>query len=350
MRLGIFFLIVFTISCNSTNQFSKVNPDLVHNLRGDIRPDRKRYDVGEPITVKYWLTNVSAYPIRVSVVDHSAEEEIPFKGYGFDARVQKESSQHLKLEKADSVFSGILTLAPGKKKLFTTNTFVAEKPGRYHLSFLLEWAKKKKISFQPITIFIRKKQTQANEKDPKLEKALLAIISKNFAERMEARRTVKEYGSKAVPYLIKLLGGPNEHLRSTATKLLEDMKDHSLSYLSRNINHPRREIRSRVVYILGRIGEISVYPLLCKVVAKDSDKNIRYTALTAIARNYNDQMIIGIAISALEDSDLEIRKKAIRILRECENTASIRYGYEPDAAPQIRRQAASRWKKWLQNN
>lgn len=315
-------------------------------MRGQIRSDQTKYQTNQPITVGYWLTNVSEQVFQEEkVADGSQDAHIPFQSYYFNAASPDNKEQHLILEKAGKPFEGSLRLGSGEKQLFVTNIFKADHPGPYLLTFHMRWCNNKEIEFQPITIAIQAPPVISETADVELEKALGQLKFQDEKVRREAWGKIPQLGSKAIPKIVELLGDQNVALRAEAMQYLIDLQEEAIPSLLSHIAHNNREVRLRVVYILGEIGTIqSVIPLKDAAV-KDPDKNIRVTALKAISSSFTEVIAIPVLILSLRDSEQEIRTLAIDELKKVTNSD---LGFVVDAPLADREKAIEKWKDWWQ--
>ena len=332
-------------ACSSNQRLSEMDPSLFSGLRGYIHTDKSAYTVGDTIAVEYWLTNLSGVEINEAVVDGSQQEDVPFQGYHFNAIASQNSEQHLGLKEPGIPISGDLQMKHGEKKRFVANLFMADQPGSYVLSFELRWRNRKRVVFKPVTVAVQAKKADKPKTDSVVDKALLQLASADHRQRREAREAILQFGSQAAPALIEILGLDDVALRSEAMLLLIAMKKDALPTLLRNAQNQNREIRMRVIYAIGEIGEISALEVLSQSLLKDEDKGIRLTALRALAKYFVDRIVIPLLIAALEDSASEVRAEAIEAIRNLA-PAALEMAFEPNASELERQKSVAQLKRW----
>lgn len=343
--IGLLMVIVF-VGCSSPQKVR--NPELVKELRGYIRPNKAKYSVNEPISVNYWLNNVSGKKLSEQVVDGSKKKGQAFLSYTFNATSLDEKQNPLKLVKAGEPFHGLLELKPKEEKLFVTNEFIAEKKGSYLLTIDLNWRNGKKITFKPITLYVIKDKVKVGPLiAPDLEKALTQLTATDPVVRSQAKQVVKEYGAAATPHLVNLMGNRDPKLRAEAMFLLVQMKDISVPALLQGAQHFNREIRMRSIYALGEIGDERALPIFGNAVTKDPDKEVRLTCLRIISDTFIDKIAIPIMIQVLADPSLQIRQNTIKNLRD---RTEKDFGYKADGDEKQRKETIEKWRNWWQQN
>ncbi len=340
-------LAVCLASCSSPQRLAELDPTALPELRGYIQPSKLGYQVGEKIVVEYWLANTTDKDVREEVADGSQEVGKPFQGYHFNATERQKKERHLVLQEAGMPFQGTLQIANGAKKLFVTNTFLAEEAGAYLLSFDLRWRDKKRIAFKPVTIGVQAVQAEQPKRDPALEKTLLGLASADNHTRLQARDVIRKMGIEAAPLLIEMLAMDNVQLRMEAMLLLIALRQEAVPILLKHATHPDREARMRIIYALGEIGEVKALPALSNALLKDADTQIRFTALRAITKNFDDRIAIPLMIMALKDSERDIRAAAMEVLKT-RTPAELKLSFPVDAPAEEREKAWKEWQEWWQ--
>lgn len=188
----------------------------------------------------------------------------------------------------------------------------------------------------------RKKENIAKI-EPALEKAISQLNSADYRVRAKAKETIIRFGAKSAPPLVKLLDSTNVKLRSEAMFTLIALGEKAVPTLINASKHESREIRMRSIYSLGQIGSQNALPVMTHALLKDSDKEVRATALRVVSENFIDQIAVPLMILALADEDLQIRKEAIKNLR---TRTSLKFDFVAEAEKKERTKAIERWKNW----
>jgi hypothetical protein len=344
MRIALLCLLpIFLFNCAKEKRIVEIDPTAFPDLRGYVNISQKEYLVGEEIPVEYWLTNTTEQKYQENIIDGSLDKSVAFQSYNFNAVSPIDKEQRLQLEKASAPLSGVVDIAPGDKKLFTKNTFRATGAGSYVLTMTLYWKNQKKINFTPVTIKIISPQQKKEELDEDLQKNLVILKQKDFSEREKAIANIKARGAKVIPKLIKLLDNEDTSIRSEITSLILKFEEEAIPHLVKAAKDKNREIRMRVIFILGEMGDVKALNTLSQALLKDEDKDIRYTAMRSINKNFIDQIVVPLMVIALADEDLQIREAALDSLR---TRTGENFGFEPDASENKRKAAIEKWKDW----
>lgn len=345
-KLTVLWLLVLCLaSCSSSQRIVEIDPTIIPELRGYIQPSKLSYQVGEKIQVQYWLANTAEEDVREEIEDGSQNAAKAFQGYHFNAISVQHKERHLKLSSAGVPWHGVLHIPRGEKKLFVANEFLSQEAGSYVLTFDLRWRDKKKVVFKPVTIGVQAIQAEKPPIDPTVEKALLDLTSTNHQVRSMARETIQKMGAQAAPMLIDMLTMDNTQLRSEAMLLLIALRQDAVPILVKNATHPNREARMRIIYALGEIGEAKSLPAISNALLKDADKEIRFTALRAVAKNFIDRIVIPLMIMTLKDEERDIRAAALEVLKT-RTPADLDLGFPLDAPTEEREKAMKRWQEW----
>jgi HEAT repeat protein len=163
-------------------------------------------------------------------------------------------------------------------------------------------------------------QRVAEARDPQLQTKLEAIDIiaglGSWDKRAEAARSFKlaELGTKITDLLLLAANSPNRRLRRSVVSALAEIADpRATDHLIRALDDDYTKVRRRAITGLTRIGEPAVDAL---IEAADSDQiRIRRYAIVCLGH-------IGVArakpviIDALNDSEEDVRRQALRALKE----------------------------------
>jgi hypothetical protein len=178
----------------------------------------------------------------------------------------------------------------------------------------------------------------AEEKD--ISGLIGALYSRNHQIQAAAVRALGDIGPDATPHLISALQKKNRTFRLGVIGALAEIRDsRALSALIERTTDTSSEIRWQAAIALGELGEPGSMPALLKSL-RDRDKYVRYaSAISLLKTGYRpetaddwswyfagmqewDKLVsLGIAalpplIHLMNDTDSEVRKRAIRTLGE----------------------------------
>lgn len=338
---GLLCLILSWMAVGCSTSSRPIDPELVVGLRGVISPNQSVYELQEPITINYVLTNVSEKELYETVNDGSNDPNTAFAGYTFNAVAQDNRNLALSLQKDGEPFHGELKLSPGQEQVFCQNIFKANEPGIYLLSFDIRWKNDQKISFKPVNIKVKTPQV-VQEIPQELRNALDQLSSPSLEERHQAREKLVAMGAVAAPHLILLLSKEKTVAIESTTALLEMGKD-AMPALIQASKNPDSQIRMRVVAIIGQIGGYSAIPALSNALLHDPDKDVRIAALRMIAENNTNEIATPLLIQALPDQDVNVRQEAISKLEKMYDKTLEFKAYD---TLETRQKAVEQWKNW----
>ncbi len=317
-----------------------VDPTILQELRGEIRPDKIIYQIDEPIVVKYTLANISEKALNESVIDGSKDPKVAFQSYFFNAVAELDRTEHLALQESSPALQGPLTLQPGEEQLFCENKFIGSAPGAYVLSFFLQWKGDKKIAFKPVSIQIAAKQEIA----PELQAALLDLESSDTQVRLQAREKLKSIGGPAAGFLIPLLGHKDDLVARDATSTLVGIGSPAVPSLIKATKDPNSQIRFRAVYALTEIGDFQGIPIIRDTFLHDPNPDVRMAALKGVA-DLAPQIAAPLLVSGLEDANLDIRTRSFEILQRMTGQD---FDFKPNAPLEEQQKSIKLWKKWVE--
>lgn len=350
IHAGKFFLgLVFFLFFGCSSQPRLADPHLLSDLRGYVRPNKSTYELNETIEVNYCLTNVSDKPFQQEIVDASKDAQKPFQAYSFNAFAEKDKNVHLQLKEAQAPKEGPLELAVQEEKVFCKNTFQSLQSGVYHLSFVLQWTRDKKVDFKPVTIVVKETGTGTATKevhDPTLVQAIEELASSDYKVKLAAKEKLVSQGAKAAPLLIALFDSEKETLRSDAMFTVIVIGQDAIPALLQGAVHKQREIRMRSIYAIGQIGDARALIVLKNALLEDTEPQVRLTALRAVSETLADPLAIPLLIKALEDLALQIREEAIQSLKK---RTSQDFNFSASGTLIERQKAIEEWKNWLKN-
>lgn len=110
----------------------------------------------------------------------------------------------------------------------------------------------------------------------RLEELVTQLGDHDGVTRRRARETLTAIGDAAVPYLVGLLGSPQDRLRWEAAKALTETPDPAaIDGLVTLLDDPASEIRWLAAKGLIRLGNRSVPPVLRALAEHPADKGFR---------------------------------------------------------------------------
>ena len=140
----------------------------------------------------------------------------------------------------------------------------------------------------------------------------------------------------------------DEALRGWAMRILrENKRVEALPKLKELLKSPDPLTRADAVYAVASLFEKGQIEFLKGIVAADPAGDVRLQALRCLTVVSKDSRVLGVMIDALDDSDVEVRRFAVTLLRK---GADQVFGYVPTDEPDVRRRAADRWRKWYEEN
>ena len=327
----------------------KENPKYIETLSGYIRTDKEKYQPNESITVQYVIENNSRDLYQETITDGSKNPLEPFVSYRFNASSQKDKLEHLDLQNPGEPLTGNVTIKPKETKVFVKNVFTGVNPGRYRLSFFLNWKENKEILFRPTVIEIVGNEPSKQEDKQQTIAPEIKVVIQNLLDdekSEEAKKEILSYGAQGLVALVEALGDPNEELRREVTFFLTDLRDEydvdPIAALGWGAQHENAEIRMRSIYIAGLIGPHEIIQVIRDRLENDPDKNVRLTCFRAI-KPMTDVIAVQMMIFALNDEEQDIRELIISNLRE---RTGQEFGYDPEADEEQRKKAILEWRKW----
>ena len=117
----------------------------------------------------------------------------------------------------------------------------------------------------------------------------------------------------------------------------------AVPFLVAALDSPEWLTRSSVAWTLGVMGDRRNIPALRELL-DDRVTEVRYQAAASLIE-LGDSSGFAVLIDGLTDSDIQARYKCFEALRDATGND---FGYEHDAAPDMRRAAIARWQDWLQ--
>ena len=348
-KLCLWLSLIIICSCTGTTTRTIKNPKYVSELRGYIKPNKKKYQIGEEVTVNYVISNVSSSLHQELVTDGSKNPKEAFSSYNFNAQASNGSLDHLELKDFGKPISGAISLKPRAEKTFVRNTFIASKAGKYLLSFTLDWRDNKGILFQPVAVEVidpnaAKEVEEPSEKvNPQLLQYVRDLTSQDPDTKNAAKEAIIEYGDNGLVAVVEAMGDEDPTMRSAAMLfLIEDVSFDAIPLLLTATKHEKAEIRMRSIYAIGEIDPSEAIPVLKDILINDSSKDVRLAAFQVV-QVYADAIAVQLSIFALQDEDVEVRKAAITALK---NRTERDFGYDPEGSKNDRRKSILAWQEW----
>jgi HEAT repeat protein len=149
--------------------------------------------------------------------------------------------------------------------------------------------------------------------EPELSTIVEYLGSPHYAVHSISARTIRRFGSRALPALVRALDGADRFRKAYIAICLGDVGDPAAAGTLRALlSDPDEMVRLHVVSALGRLAEPSTFPDLVAQLAADSPV-VRVEALAALRR-------IGDRTAAPAIQDLLARETSARVLASAAST------------------------------
>ncbi|NKB68665.1 MAG: hypothetical protein GKR89_16500 [Candidatus Latescibacteria bacterium] len=141
--------------------------------------------------------------------------------------------------------------------------------------------------------------------------------------RLNASRTLVQFGSTSVAPLIERASNGSDRLQYIAAQILGQIGDiRATPFLKDLLDHSNPDVREQGVRALGQLDDPAQIPLLGTVIADDPDPTIRERAAWSLG-NLRDTTAVPHLVLALDDSALPVRREALIGLRFLWNKAAV---------------------------
>lgn len=140
------------------------------------------------------------------------------------------------------------------------------------------------------------------------------LASKNADLRAKVAFVLGRIGdASAVDALVPLLDDPSADVQGrVATALLNIGGDSALSALSKRITDESKSLRSQAAEAIGKLGTLGAIDSLLPLLT-DSEKNVRQAAIEALGR-LGDRRALGSVLEHIRDEDDEIRRTTVEAI------------------------------------
>ncbi|WP_372368680.1 HEAT repeat domain-containing protein [Candidatus Uabimicrobium sp. HlEnr_7] len=337
------------LGCSSSQPQKNDNPKYIYDLSGYVEANKEKYNIGEDIEVKYVIQNNRGKLHQEPVTNGSKKISEAFQSYGFNAASSKDQLVHLEVKDFGKPINGAISLKPKGKKVFVKNIFSSSQPGKYRLTFNLNWKENKQILFKPIVIEVvdnQKPQDNSTSEsiDPQIRTSVRNLVDPETRE--EAEKEIVSYEAKGLIAVVEAMGDNNSELRSEAMFFLIRIKDDyeidPIRALEWGALHENPEIRMRSIHVAGQIAPDEIIQIIKDRLVNDPDKNVRLTCLRT-AKPLTDIIAVQLMVFALNDREVEIRREVIKELKERTNE---NFGFDPEASEEERKSALQKWREW----
>lgn len=156
---------------------------------------------------------------------------------------------------------------------------------------------------------------------------ILADLKKGEKEKLQAIQELEALGEKAAEAarpLVELLSTKNEDIRLGATFALGKIGKAAVKPLSEALTSKEDSVRFYAVWSLGLIGPkaAETLPAVIKAMAEDKSADVRRKAAFALGTMDSDgQIVVGPLVTALGDSDADVRQSAATALPKISKAA-----------------------------
>ena len=166
-----------------------------------------------------------------------------------------------------------------------------------------------------MALFERKKATQENKSDDGEINSLINLLSsKNWEERGNAAVRLSEIGLPAVVELLKALDSENSLIQTGAAEVLGTFGEAALPTLLKVVFFGKERARDGAARAVGQNGAAAI-PQLVEAMANTENASVRSGAALCMGyMGYMSQMVEGMLVDALRDSDSGVRIQAAKSL------------------------------------
>jgi hypothetical protein len=348
------------LGCASRRGATEVR-SLNSTLLGSLQPAREQVAVGEELSVDVMLRNISARQLSADVADRDeSNPDRPFRSFSFNAVLEHDRNTPLELVFLGALRVGPLELAPGAAVRFCQMRWRAQRPGRYRLTFQLEWRPRQMVTFEPVMVVVG--DPAIAESDTQLaalieELATLGEGDEAVARRQALREELIAIGPSAAPAALTGLArelSPAAHL--TLIQVLVAQGPSVVSVLVTGLEAAQASVRIGCTLaaneLLARAAdeqrpeiEPRIAPALAHRLRIDPDAELRLLVANTLGK-CKSAMATAIPawIDALGDDQLAVRSTAHRWLVAVGGEALP--GFDPAATPDERSSARAAWATW----
>jgi len=187
--------------------------------------------------------------------------------------------------------------------------------------------------------------------DPRGYEPLVKLVREDPNEivRSVALWHLQVYEKKEVFALaVKALSDKHRMVRGWAMRLLrENGRTEAGPELEKLMTSTDVLTRVDAVYAIVTLTDKGQIEFLKKVIKEDPSRDVRLQALRCLTVVRTDPKVLSPMIDALMDTDEEVRRMAVKLLRR---GADQLFGYIPSDKEKERLAAAAKWREWYDKN
>ncbi|MBI4613927.1 MAG: hypothetical protein HY720_09990 [Planctomycetes bacterium] len=331
-----------------------VDRNPIPGLSGEIETSAPEAGPGETIEVVWYLRNRGETALSTDLLEGSREPGRPWQDFRFNTADIEAPTRKLDLvPPGPTPLAGPLEIPAGGRVEFARATLLAQEPGRYEITGLLDWVKPDVVEFEPVTVLVvgadsRGAGTRSGI-DPEMEAEIGRMGSPDSAVAEVARESILARGEAAVPALLAHLDDPDERVQN---RCLQTLLDEGLREVA--VPHARRlladlasspEARGRAAYLVATVGGADEAAFIAGLAGSDPAPSVRRMAIALLAHGKGTPPDVAIQayLGGLEDPDEGVRKDAFRAIQQETGETN---GYDPAAPENERAAAVLRWREW----